>query len=211
MVYYLEKYYNIYVILKNMEEGLILSNVVLNVSERNEKGKKTRKYGEIQCVLYGVHLDKPTPIKMDKKEVLKLLALPQSSMVTLNLAGKAQNCLVKELQQSIYGKVIHIDFQGVNANEDVKLNVPVVFKGEGLLESKGLLLEPLVAEVELYGESDKFPENIEVNAETFDFGTKVFAKDLVIPEGFKLELDGEALIATVKSLEAGQADKVEDK
>ena len=194
-----------------MEEGLILSNVVLNVSERNEKGKKTRRTGEIPCVLYGAHLDKTASIKMDKKEVLKLLALPQSSMVTLNLAGKTQNCLVKELQKSIYGKVIHIDFQGVNADEDVKMNVPVVFKGEGLLESKGLLLETLVSEVELYGESDKFPENIEVNAEAFEFGKKVFAKDLAIPEGFKLDLDGETLIATVKGMEAGQADEEEDK
>lgn len=183
-----------------------MSNVVLNVSERNEKGKKTRKNGEIPCVLYGAHLDKATSIKMDKKEVLKLLALPQSSMVTLDLNGKTQNCLVKELQQNIYGKVCHIDFQGVNADENVKMNIPVVFKGEGLLESKGLLLEVLVSAVELYGESDKLPENIEVDAENFKFGKKVFAKDLVIPEGFKLDVDGETLIATVKGMEVGQAD-----
>lgn len=178
-----------------------MGRVVLNVSERNESGKKTRRMGDIPGVFYGSNIEKSTSVKLDRHELRKLLGSPKNSIFSLKLDGKSHTCFVKELQRSIYGKISHIDFQGVSIHEKVKMNIPVVFKNDGFLEGNGLLLEVLMPEVELYGESSKLPEDIEVEAGEFKYGDKVLVKDLSVPEGIKIDLPEDTLIATVKGLE----------
>ena len=87
--------------------------------------------------------------------------------------------------------------------------IPVIFNGEEKVIGKGLLLKALVSEVELYGESDEFPENIQYNVGDLDFGAKVFAKDLEIPEGFKLEIPENTLVATMGARDSAAEEEEE--
>ena len=100
-----------------MKEGVIVESIVLNVSERNEKGKKVRMHGEVPAVLYGSHLDNTVSIKITRKDMYKLLTLAKSSILSLKLNGHIENCVVKELQKDSFGKVIHIDFQDIKKDE----------------------------------------------------------------------------------------------
>ncbi len=67
-----------------------------------------------------------------------------------------------------------------------------------MLESKRLLLETFVTEIELHGEADKFPEKIEYDASNLEYGNKVCAKDLDIPEGIELGVDADLVVAKVE-------------
>lgn len=174
-----------------------MTNVAFDISERTEKGKKTRKNGEIPCVLYGEYLDKPITAKMSRKNVDKLLTYPKNSMLTLNLNGQQENCVVKELQKDNFGKVIHIDFEYVKKNQNIKLGIPVNFQGEGMLETKRLVLETFFSEVELSGEADKLPESLEFDVSNMKYGDTVRAKDLTLPEGIKLVVDDETVLAKI--------------
>ena len=182
-----------------------MSNLVYDVIERNESGKKAREKGDIPGVIYGVDYKDGLAIEMPEGKMFKLLSTVKNSMFSVNLNGKEEYCVVKEIQRDIYGRVIHVDFQNVNKDEDIKMKIPVIFNGEEKVIGKGLLLKALVSEVELYGESDEFPENIQYNVGDLDFGAKVFAKDLEIPEGFKLEIPENTLVATI-----GASDSAED-
>ena len=174
-----------------------MTNVAFNISERNESGKAVRRNGEIPCVLYGEHLEKPISAKLTRKEVDKLLTCAKSSILSLNLNGTTENCVVKELQKDNYGKVIHIDFQYVNKDENIKLKIPVVYTGESLLESKKLFLETFLSEVELYGEADKFPENIEFDVSALNYSDTVVAGDLNLVEGMKLVTNSDVVLTKV--------------
>ena len=88
-----------------------MQNAVFNITERTEKGKKVRMHGEVPAVLYGSHLDNTVSIKITRKDMYKLLTLTKSSILSLNLNGHIENCVVKELQTDPFGKVIHIDFK----------------------------------------------------------------------------------------------------
>lgn len=188
-----------------------MSNVVYDVIERNESGKKARQQGAIPGVLYGVDYKDGLAIEMPSKNMFKLLSTVKNSMFSVKLNGKEEYCVVKDVQRDIYGRVIHVDFQNVNKDEDIKMKIPVIFNGEDKVSGKGLLLKALVTEVELYGESDEFPENIQYDVSNLEFGSKVFAKDLAIPEGFKLELDEDTLVATVGGNGAVEEDEEEEK
>lgn len=184
-----------------------MESVVFNVSERNEKGKKVRMHGEVPAVLYGSHLDNTVSIKITKKDMYKLLTLAKSSILSLNLNGHIENCVVKELQKDSFGKVIHIDFQDIKKDEKIKMKIPVVFDGQSTLEGRQLLLEVLISEVELYGEADKLPENIKCDVGELNIGDKIFIKDLVIPEGMRLDVDEDAIVATIADNSAVDTDE----
>ena len=190
-----------------MKEGVIVESVVFNVSERNEKGKKVRMHGEVPAVLYGSHLDNTVSIKITRKDMYKLLTLAKSSILSLKLNGHIENCVVKELQKDSFGKVIHIDFQDIKKDEKIKMKIPVVFDGQSTLEGRQLLLEVLISEVELYGEADKLPENIKCNVGELNIGDKIFIKDLVIPEGMRLDVDENAIVATIADNSAVDTDE----
>ena len=184
-----------------------MESIVLNVSERNEKGKKVRMHGEVPAVLYGSHLDNSVSIKITRKDMYKLLTLAKSSILSLKLNGHIENCVVKELQKDSFGKVIHIDFQDIKKDEKIKMKIPVVFDGQSTLEGRQLLLEVLISEVELYGEADKLPENIKCNVGELNIGDKIFIKDLVIPEGMRLDVDENAIVATIADNSAVDTDE----
>ena len=184
-----------------------MESVVFNVSERNEKGKKVRMHGEVPAVLYGSHLDNTVSIKITRKDMYKLLTLAKSSILSLKLNGHIENCVVKELQKDSFGKVIHIDFQDIKKDEKIKMKIPVVFDGQSTLEGRQLLLEVLISEVELYGEADKLPENIKCDVGELNIGDKIFIKDLVIPEGMRLDVDENAIVATIADNSAVDTDE----
>ena len=184
-----------------------MESVVFNVSERNEKGKKVRMHGEVPAVIYGSHLDNTVSIKITRKDMYKLLTLAKSSILSLNLNGHIENCVVKELQKDSFGKVIHIDFQDIKKDEKIKMKIPVVFDGQSTLEGRQLLLEILISEVELYGEADKLPENIKCDVGELNIGDKIFIKDLVIPEGMRLDVDEDAIVATIADNSAVDTDE----
>ena len=184
-----------------------MESIVFNVSERNEKGKKVRMHGEVPAVLYGSHLDNTVSIKITRKDMYKLLTLAKSSILSLKLNGHIENCVVKELQKDSFGKVIHIDFQDIKKDEKIKMKIPVVFDGQSTLEGRQLLLEVLISEVELYGEADKLPENIKCDAGELNIGDKIFIKDLVIPEGMRLDVDENAIVATIADNSAVDTDE----
>ena len=184
-----------------------MESVVFNVSERNEKGKKVRMHGEVPAVLYGSHLDNTVSIKITRKDMYKLLTLAKSSILSLKLNGHIENCVVKELQKDSFGKVIHIDFQDIKKDEKIKMKIPVVFDGQSTLEGRQLLLEVLISEVELYGEADKLPENIKCNVGELNIGDEIFIKDLVIPEGMRLDVDENAIVATIADNSAVDTDE----
>lgn len=182
-----------------------MDNLVFNICERNEKGSKVRKNGEIPCIVYGKDHHKSLSAKMTRKEMIRLLGYPKSSVISLNLNGDLQKCIVKEMQQDAFGKIIHIDFQGINRGDLVKLRIPVVFSGQGVLASKNLLLESFITEIELQGEPGKFPENINVDVSKFEEGSQIFVRDLNISDEMILETNRDLAIAKI-----GYNNKVSD-
>ena len=192
MIYKIKALYNI------RDEGRIaMDNLVFNICERSEKGSKVRKNGEIPCIVYGDNHHKSLAAKMTKKEMIRLLRYPKSSIVSLKLNGSLKKCIVKEMQQDPFGKIIHIDFQSINKGDIVKLKIPVNFVGQEVLVSKNLLLESFITDVELQGEADKFPENLLVDVSNLEEGNQIFIRDLAIPSEMVLESNRDLAMAKI--------------
>lgn len=177
-----------------------MQNLVFNVAQRSEKGKKVRMNGQIPGIIYGESLEKSIPCKMDRKEMLKLLSSSRNSVLALNLDGTMEHCVLKEVQRNIFGEIIHLDFQYVKKGDLVKLKVPVNFVGQGYLESKRLLLEVFVSEVQVQGHLEDIPENLTIDVSKLEHGDSILLKDLHISDKLKADIDEDKVIATVGEL-----------
>ena len=97
----------------------------------------------------------------------------------------------------MYGKIIHVDFQYVKANEVIKLKVPVTFEGQTALETNRLVLETFASEIEVQGAVEKLPEKIDIDVSDKKFEDKILAKDVTLPEGVHLVTAEDTLLAVV--------------
>lgn len=187
-----------------------MQNLVFNIDERFEKGKKVRMKGEVPCIIYGESLDNSISCKITKKEMLKLLSSPKNSVLSLSLNGTTEKCVLKEVQRNTFGEIIHLDFQYVRKGDSVKLKVPVTYNGQGLLESKGLLLETIVSEVQLQGYPGDIPENLKIDVSQLNYGDTVLTEDLAIPTTLKSDINEDTIIARVVYLSSNGSEEIEE-
>ncbi|MEI3336542.1 MAG: 50S ribosomal protein L25 [Clostridium sp.] len=181
-----------------------MSELAFKVEEKlvNEKAKSIRKKGQTPGVIYGEFLDNPISIKIANTQLPKILKTHlTSSVVPLEVNNDVKNCVIKDIQKDVYGKIIHVDFQYVKANEVIKLKVPVTFEGQGALETNRLVLETFASEIEVQGAVEKLPEKIEIDVSNKKFEDKILAKDITLPEGVHLVTAEDTLLALVAGTE----------
>ena len=171
------------------------NKVVADARETFGKGaaRKLRAAGKIPAVLYG-HGTDPKHLTLPGHQV-GLLIRKANAVLDLQIAGKSQIALVKDVQKDPVHQVIeHIDLIVIRRGEKVQVEVPVHLEGETYpgtiadLDAKTLLLEV---------EATHIPENIIVSVEGLEDGTQIHASEVELPAGSTLVSDPETLVVLV--------------
>ncbi|MGL4742009.1 MAG: 50S ribosomal protein L25 [Sarcina sp.] len=173
---------------KVLEKGIIKNN------------RKLRSEGFTPAVVYGTSLEKPQAIKIEDKVLLTMFKeKSMGSIIPLELDNKKINCVIKEIQKNNFGKTIHVDFQAVNANDSIKLHIPVEFIGHESLASHGLIFEAVESNLEFHGHPQDIPEKMEIDVAKMAANEKILIKDLNLPKGVSVSGDPETVLAVVKA------------
>ena len=147
-----------------------------NIRNTKTKGELSllRNSGNVPAVIYGGEAQNET-ISVSKK-ILKSLIDKQnflSNIVTLNVDGKPQNVLPREIKYHIISdEPIHVDFLRVVPGVKIRIEVPVQFinheKSPGL--KRGGVLNIVRRKVELRCPSEKIPESLVIDLDGIDIG-----------------------------------------
>ena len=147
-----------------------------NIRNTKTKGELSllRNNGNVPAVIYGGEAQNET-ISVSKK-ILKSLIEKQnflSNIVTLNIGGKPQNVLPREIKYHIISdEPIHVDFLRVVPVLKIRIEVPVHFinheKSPGL--KRGGVLNIVRRKVELRCPSEKIPESLVIDLDGIDIG-----------------------------------------
>src|SRR5438874_2310076 len=91
---------------------------------RTERGtqnsKRSRRKGDIPAVLYG-HKEAVHSLTVTHDDIWRVIR-HNTRVVDLQLDGKTEKCLVKEIQWDALGKVIlHVDFNRVSVDERIRV------------------------------------------------------------------------------------------
>ena len=152
----------------------------MNSIEANTRNTKTkgelnllRTSGNVPAIIYGGEAQNET-ISISKK-ILKSFLDENflSTIITINVEGKPQNVLPREIKYDIISdEPIHVDFLRIVPGLKVRIEVPVNFinheKSPGL--KKGGVLNIVRRKVELKCPSEKIPENLVINLDGVDIG-----------------------------------------
>jgi large subunit ribosomal protein L25 len=175
------------------------NTITIEGTARNEFGKgvarRMRVAGKIPATIYAGGAD-PDFIELPMKETT--LALRRTNaLFTITFDGTTKLAVVKDVQRNPVKRIVeHIDFYEVRAGEKIDVEVPVFVEGT----PKGAAVAFVdIQEIKVRADVANLPERIVVNVDGLIDGTKVFAKDLDLPEGAELDIeDPEASVVTVE-------------
>ena len=153
-----------------------MNSLDANIRDNSTKGQLNaiRNNGNVPAIIYGGK-DQNQKISISKK-LLKFLIDKEnflSNIISLNIDGKTQNVLPREVKYHILSdEPTHVDFLRVLPGVKIKIEVPVNFinheKSPGL--KRGGVLNIVRRKVELNCPSEKIPENLTIDLDGVDIG-----------------------------------------
>ena len=153
-----------------------MNSLEANIRDNSTKGQLNaiRNNGNVPAIIYGGK-DQNQKISISKK-LLKVLIDKEnflSNIITLNVNGKPQNVLPREVKYHIISdEPTHVDFLRVLPGVKIKIEVPVNFinheKSPGL--KRGGVLNIVRRKVELKCPSEKIPGSLTIDLDGVDIG-----------------------------------------
>ncbi|MFJ2772120.1 50S ribosomal protein L25/general stress protein Ctc [Streptomyces sp. NPDC087300] len=183
-----------------------MAEIKLAAESRTEFGKgaarRIRRENKVPAVVYG-HGNEPAHITLPGHELN--LALRQSNvLLAIDIEGKSELVIPKAVQRdAIKGFLEHVDLLLVKRGEKVNVEIPVHTEGE--LAPGSNLLEHVLNALPVEAEATHIPESVTVSIAGLDAGASVLAKDITLPSGTTLAVEGDTVVLQVLAAQAEEA------
>ncbi|MFF6915254.1 50S ribosomal protein L25/general stress protein Ctc [Streptomyces sp. NPDC012466] len=189
-----------------------MSEVKISAATRTEFGKgaarRIRREDKVPGVLYG-HGSDPVHLTLPGHDLLMALRTP-NVLIALDIDGKTNELAIpKSVQRDpLKGFLEHVDLQLVKRGEQV--NVEIYVHTEGELAPGGNLLEHVLNALPVEAEATHIPESVTVSVEGLSAGDSILAKDIPLPKGTTLAVEGDTVVLQVLAAQAEEAAEGEE-
>ncbi len=185
-----------------------MEEIFLDAQLRQETGRgkvnDLRQAGFIPAVIYGEGA-KSQAIKISGHQLIQLLHQHRLENAIINLKiddekkQKPRSCIIKEIQyHPVRGNIVHVDFNEISLTKVIKVNVPVVAKGEPAgVKQDGGSLEHILWEIEVECLPTEIPKEFEVDVSALKIGDSMHIKDLQVAPNIKVLNDPQSVILSV--------------
>ena len=193
-----------------------MSDALTLPAERRERAGKgasreLRRNGRVPAVIYGGK-EEPLAIHVEAKELARQLNTGHfmNSIVMVEVGGKTVRAIPKDVAlHPVTDRPLHVDFLRLSKDSKIQVAVPVVFVNEddspGL--KKGGVLNVVRHELELVCESDKIPDDIQIDVTGLEVGDSIHISNVNLPEGSVSAItDRDFTIATIVAPSAMKSD-----
>ncbi len=172
--------------------------------ERAGKGasRALRRDGRVPAVIYGGK-EEATTIHVEAKELIRQLGTGHfmNSIVMIEVGGKSVRTLPKDVAfHPVTDLPLHADFLRLSKDSKIEVAIPVVFVNEeaspGL--KKGGVLNVVRHDLDLVCESDKIPDEIQIDVTGLEVGDSIHISSVTLPKGSESAItDRDFTIATI--------------
>ncbi len=168
-------------------------DLIAELREDQGKGasRRLRHQGKVPAIIYGAGR-KPRALLFDHNKVLKQLENESfySSVLNIKVGAKSQAAILKDLQRHpAKPRIMHMDFQRVVEDQEIRMNVPLHFIGEEVapgVKTGGGKVAHLMTEVEIVCLPRYLPEYIDVDVSAMELDDMQSMSDLKLPEGVEI-------------------------
>ena len=131
-------------------------------------------------------------------DVLMPVLQSGAKVVDVELDGKVDKAIVREIQWDTFGRMIqHFDLLRVDPNERVNIVVPLELKGTAPGVMMGGVLEQPMHSITIDCLAYQIPDTIQVRIGTLELGKAIHVSDLILPEGSHADAAPEAIVVHV--------------
>ena len=194
---------------------------VINAKRRETKGsgasRRLRRAGALPGIVYGGK-NKPQSVELDQNEMLKHMKNEAfySSVLELNVEGKKQSCLLRDVQRHPYKTTfLHFDFQRVDAKHEIHQKVPLHFINAEIapgVKLGGGMVQHILTELDIRCLPADLPTHIEVDCKDLNAGESIHVSQLTLPKGVESNIhrEDDPVIVSVVVRGGGKSFDVEE-
>lgn len=158
-----------------------MKTLAIQAVARAEYGKKAtksvRREGMIPCVLYGA--GENVAFSIDEKAVKPLIYTPNSYIVEIDIEGKVEKAVLREVQfHPIREQILHIDFYRVQEDKPVSIAIPVRLTGNAEGVKVGGKLALSARKLVVKGMLENLPDELIIDVTPLKVGQTIFVGDL---------------------------------
>ena len=169
--------------------------IEFNAKARDEQGtgasRRLRRAGRVPGIVYGGEA-KPQQIDIDHNEIYQHLRKEAfySSVLSMNLDGKKQMCLLRDVQRHPYRQLIlHVDFQRIDATHAIHQKVPLHFINADVapgVKTAGGMVQHVMTELDVKCLPKDLPSFVEVDLKDLVGGKSMHVSELKLPAGVEV-------------------------
>ena len=164
-------------------------DLVADIREDTGKGssRRLRHQGKVPAIIYGAGRP-PRLLTFDHNKVRRELENESfySSVLNIRVGEKSQAAIVKDIQRHPAKLVImHMDFQRIVEDQEIKMNVPLHFIGEDVavgVKDGGGSVSHLRNDVEVACLPRDLPEYLEVDVTNLELDAMLYLSDIKLPK-----------------------------
>lgn len=179
-----------------------MQEITLEAEIRKEVGKRARrlrKEGKIPGIFY-LHGEDNITIAVPERSLHKFLQSAETHIVNLKLNdGRTRSCILRDIQfDPVTDRPLHVDFQGLRADEKLTIEVPIVVVGgtpKGVKE--GGVLQLVMHKLRISCLPKDIPQHIEVNAEELAINHSIHVRDITVPNVTILDSVDNTIVAVI--------------
>lgn len=179
-----------------------MEEILLQAIERTKQPGRFRESGFVPGVLYGDSVTGATSVKFETQALKKVLANHGSNAkVWIMFKNSKKFGFIKEVQNNpISGGVVHVDVQIVSKDHELKLHIPIVFKGEEELKQRQLQLQVYKSEIIVLGKMNLMLDAIHVDVSEKKLGDAITLIDLDLDKQLKVSEKEDATFGMIINL-----------
>jgi large subunit ribosomal protein L25 len=173
---------------------------VINAERRAETGtvvtRRLRRDGRIPAVLYG-HKEETIPVSLPIDQVDHLVAA-HLKMVSLQIDGKTEQALVKQVQFDTFGDtVLHLDLERVRMDEVIEVECAIELTGTAKGAAAGGVMDKPLNDVTVRCTPANIPESIRVSVNELEIGDSLTVADLEAPPATEIVTDPDSVVVVI--------------
>ncbi|WP_160678594.1 50S ribosomal protein L25 [Clostridium sp. C8-1-8] len=177
-----------------------MENIKLN-SRDNKIGKtagKVRRSGKVPGIVYGKGMQN-FMFEIGELELNHVITeYGEHGVIDIDLNEQKKTVLIKELQRDpVTHKVIHLDLETIDKNQKIITTVPLHFKGEGILNSYGAIIQKEKSSIKVSCTPDNLPKYLEVDISQSSIGSTYKVSDIEVGQEISIIDDLNTVLGSV--------------
>jgi large subunit ribosomal protein L25 len=183
-----------------------MSQATLSAKTNREIGsapmRRLRREGHIPAVVYGEGVQ-PLPVAVNAKDFRTAVSGDQglNTLITLDADGAVFTVMAREIQRHpVRGTVAHIDFQVVDPNKGVTVEVALHMIGDAVeVRHADWEVDQQLFSILLIARPDQIPTHIDVDVSHLTPGDAIRIEDVLLPAGVQAAQDHALSVVTTRA------------